>query len=156
MQEAVEETDTEASEDWASDHEEEATNFIRMAAEQVSKAEGATPTPKMMLELITASGRKSWFYDTIPDSGAAKSVVGLEVLRNRNMGFERRSGIQMRAANNSKLRCPGIAHLKAKLPGLGKATVQIDAIVCENMGDQFLVGWKGLKKLRVLPKESCW
>ena len=90
-------------------------------------------------------------HKSTPDTGATRTVCGTKVLRKHRIPFQVNYNVQMLLnASGEEMTCPGEIDLTIRIAAGTEITV--NALVCDDVGEDILVAWHDLAALRVIPK----
>ena len=101
------------------------------------------PTPRLALQVSQAG--QTFAFKALPDSGATKPLVGLDLVEQRNLQW-RKSRVKRTTtcANNTKMRILGRCRLRLDIPvdkdGFGGISKMVDCDVCESLGSDIYLG----------------
>ena len=125
------------------------------------------PTPRLCVRISAESedlGQKGFDIHALPDSGAQKSIIGLNLVRKYNLSFNTRDQDKLVAANELPMKCEGTTCFQVQVNehcAVCEASGQIHtcasgpivmvfASVSSDLKDDLFLSWHDLQLLRVL------
>jgi len=106
------------------------------------------PTPKLSVR-FAARGGKEFDYDVVPDTGATRSIVALDVIERHGIEVDTSQKIRLTTANKQLMACSGTVQLVVKDRDVHD--IIIDAIVSQELSEEFLMSWHDLVAMGVIP-----
>ena len=107
------------------------------------------PTPLMHIILEDAFGNQT-SCNAMPDSGTSRTIISRRILTQGNISLDASRRSKIRAANSSTLDCAGSALLTLTFDNF---SIEIDALIANNLAEDVLISYFDLVKLGVLPPD---
>ena len=115
------------------------------------QATGSAPTPPLMVHVADEHGRDILKVEAVPDTGTTRSVISAELIKGTSARI-RHERLELLNASGARMRTKGVVELLVASPKHGRQ-VTVSAIVSQSLGpSEFLLGWKDLVSLGVIPK----
>ena len=104
----------------------------------------------MSTVLSTLDGSASFECQAMPDSGTSRTIINSDLLLQAGIDFDRVKRVPIRACNSTSLACAGTATLNLTFED---STIEIEALVADNLFESCLVSFNDLVRLGVLPHD---
>ena len=128
---------------------------VRMTRTRQAHGTASRPTPSLWLN-FTAGPGSTFRFRVCPDTGTARTIIGVNVARKYNLKVNPKGRERITAANNEVMHCQGSVLLKASIKDV---QVMINALVSQDLRHEILVVWHDLVNLKVIqagfPNAQC-
>ena len=128
-------------------NEDSSANFVGRVAARDDAASAIEGTPRVDLTFRKGANRVT--FECMPDTGATRTIIGESVLEGTGLKpSSLRRPPRLFNASGQLMKVTGQIRLLASYAG--QEEVMLDCLVCRDLVDDVLVGWKDLVKLRLL------
>ena len=126
------------------------TNRTHRVVNRIGGASKDTPRMKdMQIKAKGADDDTRFKFDSFPDTGASRSVMGLDLAEKHEVPIKPAPHDALEAANGACMDVTGQVHFHVKFQ---HHTAVLDCLISKDIKDDFLVSWQDLQQLCVLPE----
>ena len=106
------------------------------------------PTPICNMRFKTGNG-KTFNHDVLPDTGCSQSLVSYDIVLANDMKVDEKKKKNIRNASDEPIFCHGSVIFGLEHQGI---STQVEALVSSDLVGEVLLGWKTLRRLRIIPE----
>ena len=106
------------------------------------------PTPICNMRFKTGNG-KTFNHDVLPDTGCSQSLVSYDIVLANDMKVDEKKKKNIRNASDEPMFCHGSVIFGLEHQGI---STQVEALVSSDLVGEVLLGWKTLRRLRIIPE----
>ena len=122
-----------------------AVHVKRVVAKWVEDDCEATPTCKMAFR--TNKGRE-FFKEVLPDTGSSQTIIAMNLVNANDMPVDKKKKRKIFNASDEPMACEGTVTFEVEYEG---QKTNVAALVSSDLTNEVLLGWKALKRLKIIP-----
>ena len=107
------------------------------------------PTPICNMQFKIGNG-KSFNHDVLPDTGCSQSLISLDIAEANGIQIDWKKKKNIRNASDEPMVCDGTVVFGLEHQGI---STKVEALVTSDLTNEVLLGWKTLKRLRIIPED---
>ncbi|CAB4046215.1 Hypothetical predicted protein, partial [Paramuricea clavata] len=107
-------------------------------------------SPRFQVKITDGYSNKSFEHYCLADTGSEVSLISKDLIVKHKFSVRPANGVNLVAANLSPLECEGKA--RVILSCKNRKTVETEAIICQNMGTEVIVGRQVLTLMGIIPE----
>jgi hypothetical protein len=126
------------------------SEFTSLVHIRCSDNVGSNATPRIDAVISKMNSRKKHVYRPLPDSGATRSIIGTDVMKQLKLRYDkdRETHVKLFNASGEPMKVEGCTSFLITSDGC--ETVAIKYLVTSDIPGDLLVGWRYLQRMQII------